>query len=170
MWTLFCNVCIDFSNSQIWKEIMLELNGKPSSVTMFVLNWFSLPKPGFLEFISNFRCRNPLKNQYLPHFESKFYQINFIKSCSSRCFQQHQRSFKTFSYDLIWFSMKKSYDIQDFWTASPNVMEPSPCTPPHWKLSKDTKNTIWSIPVWWISYLQNKTKQNKTNQTTFLHT
>jgi hypothetical protein len=35
MWTLFCNVCIDFLNSQIWKEIMLELNGKPSSVTTF---------------------------------------------------------------------------------------------------------------------------------------
>ncbi len=28
MWTLFLN-------SQIWKEIMLELNGKPSSVTTF---------------------------------------------------------------------------------------------------------------------------------------
>jgi hypothetical protein len=26
MWTLFCNVCIHFLNSQIWKEIMLELN------------------------------------------------------------------------------------------------------------------------------------------------
>jgi hypothetical protein len=32
-WTLFCNVYISFLNSQIWKEIMLELNGKPSSVT-----------------------------------------------------------------------------------------------------------------------------------------
>ncbi len=35
MWILFCNICIDFSNSQIWKEIMLELNGKTSSVTTF---------------------------------------------------------------------------------------------------------------------------------------
>jgi hypothetical protein len=35
MWILFCNVYIDFLNSQIWKEIMLELNGKPSSVTTF---------------------------------------------------------------------------------------------------------------------------------------
>jgi len=31
------------------------------------------------------------KNQYLPHSESKSYQINSIKSCSSRSFQQHQR-------------------------------------------------------------------------------
>jgi hypothetical protein len=35
MWTLFCNVCIKFLNSQIWKEIMLELNGKTSSVITF---------------------------------------------------------------------------------------------------------------------------------------
>ncbi len=35
MWTLFCNVCIDFLNSQIWKGIMLELKCKPSSVTTF---------------------------------------------------------------------------------------------------------------------------------------
>jgi hypothetical protein len=34
-WTLFCNVCIHILNSQIWKEIMLELNGKPSSGTKF---------------------------------------------------------------------------------------------------------------------------------------
>jgi hypothetical protein len=27
----------------------------------------------------------------------------------------------------------------------------SPCTPSCWELSKDTKNTIWSIPVRWIS-------------------
>jgi hypothetical protein len=31
------------------------------------------------------------KNQCLPHSESKSYQINSIKSCSSRSFQQHQR-------------------------------------------------------------------------------
>jgi hypothetical protein len=35
LWTLFCNVCINFLSSQIWKKIMLELNDKPSSVTMF---------------------------------------------------------------------------------------------------------------------------------------
>jgi len=35
MWTLFCNVCIDFLNSQIWMDIMLEMNSNPSSVTTF---------------------------------------------------------------------------------------------------------------------------------------
>ncbi len=39
MWTLFCNVCIDFLNSQIWKEIMLELNGKLSSAIMFLIDF-----------------------------------------------------------------------------------------------------------------------------------
>jgi hypothetical protein len=54
MWTLFCNVCIDFFNRRIWKEIMLEWNGKPSSV----LNWFFLPKPDSLEFILILSGRN----------------------------------------------------------------------------------------------------------------
>jgi hypothetical protein len=31
-----------------------------------------------------------LKNQYLPHSESKSYQVNSIKSCSSKSLQQHQ--------------------------------------------------------------------------------
>jgi hypothetical protein len=39
-------------------------------------------------------------------------------------------------------------------------MKPSWCTPPPWELSKETKNVIWSIPIWWISFIQ-KTKQNK---------
>jgi hypothetical protein len=46
MWTLFCNVCICFLNSQIWKEIMLELNGKPSSVLAFSTD-FSFQNLGF---------------------------------------------------------------------------------------------------------------------------
>ncbi len=38
----------------------------------------------------NFQQEKLFKNQYLPHSESKSYQINSIKSCSSRSFQQHQ--------------------------------------------------------------------------------
>ncbi len=60
MWTLICNVCIDFLNSQIWKEIMLELNGKCSRVTTFSTD-FSLQNLGFLEFIWIFSCENHLK-------------------------------------------------------------------------------------------------------------
>jgi hypothetical protein len=54
----------------------------------------------------------------------------------------HSNSFKIYSYDLIEFSMKKSFNIQNFCIASPNVLELNPCTPPHQELSKDTKNTI----------------------------
>jgi hypothetical protein len=39
MWKLFCNVCIDFLNSQIWKEIVLKLNGKTSSVITFLTDF-----------------------------------------------------------------------------------------------------------------------------------
>jgi hypothetical protein len=39
--------------------------------------------PGYLE--------KSLKNQFLPHSELKSYQIDSIKSSSSRFFQQHQR-------------------------------------------------------------------------------
>jgi hypothetical protein len=38
----------------------------------------------------NFQWQKLLQNQYLPHSEFKSYQINSIKSCSSRSFQQHQ--------------------------------------------------------------------------------
>jgi hypothetical protein len=89
MWTLFCNVCIEFLNSQIRKEIMLELNGKPSSVTTFSTD-FSFQNLVFWIYL-NFQQERSLKNHYLPHSESKTYQINSIKSCSSRSFQQHQR-------------------------------------------------------------------------------
>ncbi len=34
---------------------------------------------------------------------------------------------------------------------------------PHWQLSKDIKNTIWSILVWWISSIQNKTNKQTTS-------
>ncbi len=48
-------------------------------------------KTWFFGIYLNFQWQKSLKNQYLPHSESKFYQINSIKSCSSRSFQQHQR-------------------------------------------------------------------------------
>jgi hypothetical protein len=47
-------------------------------------------KAWLFEIYLNFQWQKSLKNQYLPHFESKSYQINSIKSCSSSSFQQHQ--------------------------------------------------------------------------------
>jgi hypothetical protein len=85
----------------------------------------------------------------------KSYQINSIKSYSSRSFQQHQRHIPIPPKVLvtIWFNFQRQNHsiFKNFCTTSPNVMELSPWTPPHWKLSKDTKNMMWSIPIWWIS-------------------
>jgi hypothetical protein len=39
----------------------------------------------------NFQQQKSLKNQYLSDSESKSNQINSIKACSSRSFQEHQR-------------------------------------------------------------------------------
>ncbi len=67
-------------------------NEDPSVNSSMSSTDFFLPKPGFLgEFIWIFSGRNHFKIQYLPYSESKSYQINSIKSCSSRSFQQHQR-------------------------------------------------------------------------------
>jgi hypothetical protein len=48
-------------------------------------------KTWFFVIYLNFQQQKSLKNQCLPHSESKYYQINAIKSCSSRSFQQHLR-------------------------------------------------------------------------------
>ncbi len=89
MWTLFCNVCIDILNNQIWKEIMLELNYKASSVTTFSTD-FSFQNLVFWN-LFEFSVEKFTLNQYIPHFKYKSYQINSFKSCSSRSFQQNQR-------------------------------------------------------------------------------
>jgi hypothetical protein len=88
------------------------------------------------------RGRNHLKNQCLPHSESKSYQINSIKSCSSRSFQQYRFLWNfQLGFSLI-FSEEIIQYSKNFNTASPNAMKPSPCTPPPpGELSKETKNT-----------------------------
>ncbi len=53
--------------------------------------YFSFQNLVFLGIYLNFQRQKSLKNQYLPHSESKSYQINSIKSCSPRSFHKHQR-------------------------------------------------------------------------------
>jgi len=48
-------------------------------------------KTWFFGIYLNFQQQKSLKNQYLPPSQCKPYQINSIKSYSSRSFQQHQR-------------------------------------------------------------------------------
>ncbi len=82
-----------------------------------VLSHPQLIFPSKTWFFGIFSGKNHLKNQYLPHCESISYQINAIKSCSSRSFQQHQRHIsippKFFNYDLIKILVKKSVNIQE---------------------------------------------------------
>ncbi len=119
-----------------------------------VLTDFSFQNLGFGIYL-NFQQQKSLKTQYLPNSDSKSYRINSIKSCSSRSFQQHQTHIPLppKCSATIWFHFQwRNHSIfKNFWSASPNSMEPNPCTPPHWELSKDTKNRVWSILVQWIS-------------------
>ncbi len=120
-------------------------------------------KTWFLGIYLNFQQQKSLENQYLPHSESKSYQINSIKSSSSRSFQQHQRDVpipSKFSARIYFNFQWRNHSIfKNFCTASPTVVEPSWCTPPPEELSKDTKDVIWSILVRWLSSLQNKTNK-----------
>ncbi len=104
----------------------------------------------------NFQWQKLLKKQYLPHSESKSYKNKFHWILPIKIFQTtwkaHSNSSEIFNYDF-------NLLFKNFCITSPNVMEPSPCTPPHQELSKDTKNTIWSILVQWSHNY--KTKQNK---------
>ncbi len=84
-------------------------------------------KTWFFGIYLNAQWQKSLKNQYLPHSKSKPYQINPIKSCSSRSFLPPKIS------AMIWFYFifsEKIIIFKNFCTASPNIMEPSPCTPP----------------------------------------
>ncbi len=111
-------------------------------------------KTWFLKIYLNFQRQKSLKNKYLPHSESKSYQIIPIKSCSSRSFQQHPRHIPIpLEIFKLWFSLIFSEEIIQYSrTSAPQVqMSWTPCTPPRQELSKDTKNMIWSILVRWIS-------------------
>jgi hypothetical protein len=47
--------------------------------------------------------------------------------------------------------VKKSFNIQEILHPKSKRHGTKPMHPPRPALSKDTKNTIWSIPVRWIS-------------------
>jgi len=89
MWTLFCNVCINFLNNQIWKEIMFELNDKPTSVTTFSTDFLfqNLVFWNLFELL----VAKIIFISVSPTFWIQILPINSIKACSSRSFQQHQR-------------------------------------------------------------------------------
>jgi hypothetical protein len=121
----------------------------------------------FLGIHLNSQQQKLLKNQYLPHSEPTSYQINSIKSSSSRSLQQHQKehsnSSEIFSYDLIEFSVKKiiqcsrtfAPQVQTTWNQAraPLLVESFPKTP------RTQSEASWF----------GGSHNNKTKQTTFLH-
>jgi hypothetical protein len=52
---------------------------------------------------------------------------------------------------LFYFQWRNHSIFKNFYTASPNAMKPTLCTPPPQELSKETKNTIQGILAQWIS-------------------
>jgi hypothetical protein len=83
----------------------------------------------------NFQLQKSLKDQFLPHSESKSYQINSIKSCSSRSFQQHQ-NFQLqlnliFKEEIIQYSRTSAPQVQILWNQAhaPLIVESFPKTP-----------------------------------------
>jgi hypothetical protein len=104
-----CEHCFAMYDSIFWtakyerKSCLNWMNGKPWSVTMFSTWFFGI--------YLNFQQQKSLQNQSLPHSESKSYQINSIKSCSSKSFQQHQRHIPS---PPKYSAMKKSFNIQHF--------------------------------------------------------
>jgi len=83
-----------------------------------------------------FQQQKSLKNQYLPHSESKSYKINSIKSCSSRSFQQHQSHIPIqinllFSEEIIQYSRNFTSEVQTSWNQAnaPLLIESFPKTP-----------------------------------------
>ncbi len=77
--TLHIHIC---SSILVWPVLLAQVLPHPQ---------FIFPsKTWFFGIYLNLQWQKSFKNQYLPHSESKSYQIYSIKSCSSRYFQQHQ--------------------------------------------------------------------------------
>jgi hypothetical protein len=125
------------------------------SVATYILNWFFFPKSGFLGIYLNLQRQKSFKKSISPHnSESKSYQINSIKSCSSSRIFPTTPTKGTFLF--LWnsqlpFNIISSEEIiqysRNFCTTSPKHHEAkSWCTPPPRELSNDTTKVIWSIP------------------------
>jgi hypothetical protein len=82
-------------------------------------------KTWFFGIYLNFQGQKSLRNQFFPPSESKSYQINSIKSCSSRSFQQHQRHIPI--PQIFW--MKKSFNIQELLLCNSKCHETKPMHP-----------------------------------------
>jgi len=122
-------------------------------------------KTWFFGIYLNFQQQTSLKNQHLSQSESKSYQLNSIEFCSFKIFPttpigtfQFLQNFQLrinliFSEKIIQYS--RTFGLQ----TSCN----QPMHPPPRELSKETKNMIWSIWVWWTSLVQTKQLKQTNN-------
>jgi hypothetical protein len=127
-----------------------------------VLNWFFLSNFGFLEFIWIFDNKNNFKNnishiliQILPN---KFHYILFIEILPITP-KAHSNSFEIFSYDLINFSMKKSFNKQKLLHCKSKRRGTNPVHPSPRAFQRHQKHGMKHPDL----------MDSKTKQTTFLH-
>ncbi len=105
-----------------------------------------------------------LKNQYLPPSEIPLNPAHQDLSNNTKATFQFLRNFQL-QFNLI-FSEEIISIFKNFCTASPNAMEPSPCTPSLSRAFQRHQEHDLKHPG---SVDLITTKQNKTKQTTFLH-
>jgi hypothetical protein len=121
-------------NKLVWPVPLAQVLPRPQLIFPF--------KTWFFGIYLNFQWQKSLKNQYLAHSGSKSYQINSIKSCSSRSFQQHQshipippnfqlRFNLIFNDEIIQYSKTFALQVQTSWTQAhaPLLIKSFPKTP-----------------------------------------
>ncbi len=125
--------------------------------------WTYLLFFNFTTICLNFQEQNTLKNQDLPHLNSKNYKTNYVKSNSPRAFQQHQKypqiPIQFWVSILFRFHWENDSIIDNIHAVTPNSLQPNWCTRTHLELFEDTKSVAWSAMIWEISAWQ--TKRNK---------
>ncbi len=114
------------------------------------------PKTWFFGNLFEFSVTEITSKSISPTFWIQILPYKFLLMLLIKIFlktpKAHSNSSEIFSYDLIEFLVKKSFNIQELLGRKSKhhgtkLMHPSlfSCSPPRWELSKDTKNMIWSI-------------------------
>jgi hypothetical protein len=120
-------------------------------------------KTRFFGIYFNFQWQKSLLNHYCPQSESKSYQINPLNPTHKDLSNNTKGTFQFFGNFQLWFNLIFSEKIIQYSTTS-TLQAQTPwnqahCTPPPQELSKENKNAIWKILVWWIPSIQNKTNK-----------
>jgi len=123
-------------------------------------------KTWFFQIYLNFQWQKSLQNQYLTHFESKSYQINSIKSSHQNIFKNIKGTFQFLqNFQLLYnfFSMKKSFDIQELLHRKSKRHETKPMHPSSLRAFQRDQEHNLKRPGW-VDFIHT----NKTTQTNYL--